>query len=1189
MLALIASLFATTLFASAQEVPPYNPHTYEFATPEFQQVWDRTDRPVQEGVAERTWMWGPGANTDLTQEPYAEADNGERDVQYTDKSRMEMPVHPVDLESDWYITQGLLAWELMSGQVQVGDAEFVEAFPAEIQIAGDPNSQGPTYATMGMHLDSSPRTGGNLITDFMHAGGNIEPMSHLETYAVTDVDGDWQSVEGINQPIANVFWGFMNSTGPVYENGNLETGPVVANPIYAVGYPLTPAYWTWVQVNNVEQNVLIQCFERRCLTYTPDNTQAWQVESGNVGQHYFDWRYNQVGDISDPTPPVDDGADDTVDDGADDSVGDGADDTVDDSADDSADDSVDDDAPTVEVSSFSVAPSLSTTLVNTSHTITVTVEGTDDEPFSGASVSATVTDGPHENTALTSASTVTNSAGQVSLSYTGTDTGTDTITVTVAGIAGSQTVSKIWSEVSVSVSPDDSTNPYFEGFEQVVMFHALTVFNAAEDNADISLDVDQFFIDFYQSFAVDPAANIDARIEMVLKEQLGEADVEDLMQVIDDAGMNQHTFTVDISVPAGGTSTDFDVLVEHEDDSELLDSKGNELTNGEATKEFTYSAEGVGFDSITVTVEGEDFVFQDAKEWIEQPVSTDNKLDLTPLNPDPKPVGSDHTVTGTLTESDTSITGIANAAVIFEVDDGPNKGLTGAGFTDADGAVDFTYTDGAEAADTDTITATASYLDDDGNLVEVAATTSAQKEWYFAPEYVLITSEDPYDHESHADRDGIDVTVTMYDQNDQPMTDLDGQDIDIDLPSGIDGGGQMYFGGADQGYAQTLQTTNGTVEFTIISSREFYTRPTDVVINAEMPGVTGSEDSETITFPGPRQFGLTIVKNELDGARQGDTGLELAGNIYNPDDGDDDLYAVFKTTFSHGSYDCDAGENFTDVFEFTEVDTTPQEDQPHREPEEYAHLMNVSFECESDSGDWVGVWGNRSTGEDIYPGMDQTDTFTMTVGEETATGEWTVSADMVDKGEDGDDVDDREIYSTVSQTFTILGQLGLQSNYAGGATNVFSGAGGNSAWSSLSHVVEEENGEVSTAGVSSGTPTQILVLSDFGFDIPDEATIVGIEVEVWRSAEGSEPVSDRMIHLTKNGTSGVGDNLNDDVAWPSSITSRTYGADDWLWNTSLGWYPSDINADSFGLLIRARGDNGTAQVDAAQITVHYEN
>ena len=38
------------------------------------------------------------------------------------------------------------------------------------------------------------------------------------------------------------------------------------------------------------KRVLVQLFERRTLTYTPDNPSNWQVESGNVGTHYRMWR-----------------------------------------------------------------------------------------------------------------------------------------------------------------------------------------------------------------------------------------------------------------------------------------------------------------------------------------------------------------------------------------------------------------------------------------------------------------------------------------------------------------------------------------------------------------------------------------------------------------------------------------------------------------------------------------------------------------------------------------------------------------------------------------------------------------------------------------------------------------------------------------------------------------------------------
>ena len=56
--------------------------------------------------------------------------------------------------------------------------------------------------------------------------------------------------------------------------------------------------------------MLIQAFERRVLTYNPANPPAFQVEMGNIGLHYYDWRYNNIGACpqftprSRPPPPV---------------------------------------------------------------------------------------------------------------------------------------------------------------------------------------------------------------------------------------------------------------------------------------------------------------------------------------------------------------------------------------------------------------------------------------------------------------------------------------------------------------------------------------------------------------------------------------------------------------------------------------------------------------------------------------------------------------------------------------------------------------------------------------------------------------------------------------------------------------------------------------------------------------------
>lgn len=294
--ALVATLIATVSAASAQGYD-YSP----IGTDEFQSVWERTDRPVAELRAARTWIWGPGGFTGLMQEEYAEAEGGERTVQYFDKSRMEMPWDSRDSNSPWFITQGLLATELMTGRLQLGDDTFVPYQPAEIPVAGDPeNPFGPTYAVMGRFMDWEARPTGSVIHQVLDREGNIGDDLRFADYGVTDS----VYVPETGHNIASVFWRLMNSSGLVYEDGEYGEGPLFQSAFYAIGFPQTEAYWTRAVVDGVERDVLLQCFERRCLTYTPGNPEGWEVESGNVGQHYYHWRYDILPGEEPIAPPV---------------------------------------------------------------------------------------------------------------------------------------------------------------------------------------------------------------------------------------------------------------------------------------------------------------------------------------------------------------------------------------------------------------------------------------------------------------------------------------------------------------------------------------------------------------------------------------------------------------------------------------------------------------------------------------------------------------------------------------------------------------------------------------------------------------------------------------------------------------------------------------------------------------------
>src|SRR5687768_16066436 len=103
--------------AAAQDVPP--------DVSAFNSVWDRTDSLVASKEVARSWFWGPQVNW-TTRELYLDDPTGTetRLVQYYDKSRMEAN-NPNGNKSDpFYVTNGLLTVELISGMMQTGNAAF---------------------------------------------------------------------------------------------------------------------------------------------------------------------------------------------------------------------------------------------------------------------------------------------------------------------------------------------------------------------------------------------------------------------------------------------------------------------------------------------------------------------------------------------------------------------------------------------------------------------------------------------------------------------------------------------------------------------------------------------------------------------------------------------------------------------------------------------------------------------------------------------------------------------------------------------------------------------------------------------------------------------------------------------------------------------------------------------------------
>jgi len=233
-----------------------------YAAPAFQTQWN-----AGEAVAPN--FWGPlELARNGQQEPYVEAPGGMRTVQYFDKARMEVGANNT-------VTNGLLATELITGNRQLGDTAFQNFGPANIPVAGDPDNAGPTYAAIQANAaqlrNPLAATMGAAVTLALTPNGQITTFATGASFPQANIGG-YDSVTQHNVPTA--FLTYWATAG-----------------IPAIGLAITEPFWSNVKVAGRQQDVLMQAFERRVLTFTPSNPAAFQVEFGNIGQHYYAWRY----------------------------------------------------------------------------------------------------------------------------------------------------------------------------------------------------------------------------------------------------------------------------------------------------------------------------------------------------------------------------------------------------------------------------------------------------------------------------------------------------------------------------------------------------------------------------------------------------------------------------------------------------------------------------------------------------------------------------------------------------------------------------------------------------------------------------------------------------------------------------------------------------------------------------------
>lgn len=260
-----------------------------YANDAFQTAWEQLDGPVAAGQEARPYLWGtPGAIQD---EDYREAKNGKRQVQYFAKGRMEL-TRP-DLQPG-FVGDGRLVLEMVTGRVQTGDNLYLQYDGAESPVAGSGrfaiNKGAPSYRAFQSVIAPQLSQVGNpvnlVLPEPESEGFFLRFNSINRDLALGSLSKYVTFVPETSHSVPDVFWNYLNQPD--------ASGVALFNWQSLFGLPITDAYWVKVRgEDGSPQDVMIQLYERRTLLFNPAAPAGFQVESGNVGDDYYRWRYQQ--------------------------------------------------------------------------------------------------------------------------------------------------------------------------------------------------------------------------------------------------------------------------------------------------------------------------------------------------------------------------------------------------------------------------------------------------------------------------------------------------------------------------------------------------------------------------------------------------------------------------------------------------------------------------------------------------------------------------------------------------------------------------------------------------------------------------------------------------------------------------------------------------------------------------------
>jgi len=160
------------------------------------------------------------------------------------------------------------------------------------------------------------------------------------------------------------------------------------------------------------------------------------------------------------------------------------------------------------------------------------------------------------------------------------------------------------------------------------------------------------------------------------------------------------------------------------------------------------------------------------------------------------------------------------------------------------------------------------------------------------------------------------------------------------------------------------------------------------------------------------------------------------------------------------------------------------------------------------------------------------------------------------------------------------------------ASNGTNGGGLGVVWTNPGNISFDDGSYATAASITTSQLTQPLHATNFGFSIPNDATVAGIEVIIGRYSPTTDPtiIRDNSVRLLKSGfPTGINKAITG-TNWPNNtegVGEAVYGGSSNLWETT--WTPAEINSSDFGVELIATnpGYNAhSASVDYIKITVY---